>query len=349
MKYRPLGLTGIEVSLICLGSMTWGSQNSEAEAHQQLDYAFDHGVNFIDTAEAYPVTPSTPENRGSTEEYIGSWLARVDRSRAILATKVAGPTRGAGAWSIRGGENKLDRANIRLAVEGSLKRLRTDYIDLYQLHWPDRTTAIFGQRGVKKLADRDDVVPIAETLAALEELIKEGKIRSFGLSNETPWGVSEFLRLSREQNLPRAASIQNAYSLLNRTFESGLSEFALREHVGLLAYSPLAAGHLTGKYLGGAIPAGSRLDVAKQFRRYNVPQQPSATERYVGLARAHGIDPAQLALAFINAQPFVTANIIGATSLAQLETNIGSIGITLDNGLFEAIDAIQREIPDPCP
>jgi aryl-alcohol dehydrogenase-like predicted oxidoreductase len=347
MDYRPLGRTGLSVSVICLGSMTWGSQNSEAEGHAQIDYALDHGVNFIDTAEMYPVTPSLPETRGRTEEIIGTWIAaRGGRDRYILATKVSGPSR---AEPIRGGNNKLDRRNIEQAIDDSLRRLRTDYIDLYQLHWPDRRVPMFGARGLTTLGKGEDSTPIAETLAVLDDLVRAGKIRHVGVSNETPWGVGEYLTLARDQGLPRIASIQNAYNLLNRTFEIGLSEYALREDVGLLAYSPLAAGNLSGKYLGGITPAGSRRAVAKQFVRYENTAQPIASARYVATAVAFGLDPAQMALAFVNSRPFVTSSIIGATSMEQLAIDIGSIDLTLSDEVLAAIDAVHAVIPDPCP
>jgi len=349
MDYRTLGRTDIKVSLICLGTMTWGSQNSEAEAHEQLDYAVGQGVNFIDTAEAYPVTPVSADTQFLTETYIGNWIAqRRKRDDIVLATKVAGPTRDP-IRKFRDGNNRLDRSNIVAAVEDSLTRLKTDYIDLYQVHWPDRPVPSFGRRGIAAIEDTDETVSIEETLSALAELVQAGKIRHFGLSNETPWGVSEYLRLSRDKGLPRPASIQNAYNLLNRTFEIGLSEFALREDVGLLAYSPLAGGNLTGKYLGGVIPAGSRRDVSRQFVRYDLPNQAVASARYVAIAHAFGLDPAQLALAFVNAQPFVTSNIIGATSLEQLRTNIASVDVHLTQEQIAAIEDIHRVIPDPCP
>lgn len=349
MDYRTLGRTDLKVSLICLGTMTWGSQNSEAEAHAQLDYAIGHGVNFIDTAEGYPVTPVSADTQYLTETYIGNWIAgRGKRDDIILATKVAGPSRDP-IRQFRGGGNRLDRRNIHRAVDDSLKRLRTDYIDLYQVHWPDRTVPSFGARGLATLADGPDTVPIQETLEALAELVQAGKIRHIGVSNETPWGLSEYLRLARDQGLPRVASIQNAYNLLNRIFEIGLSEFALREHVGLLAYSPLAGGNLTGKYLGGVIPTGSRRDVARQFVRYDLPNQPVASARYVAIAYAFGLDPAALALAFVHAQPFVTSTIIGATSLEQLRVNIASADIHLTDEHRAAIEAVHRVLPDPCP
>jgi aryl-alcohol dehydrogenase-like predicted oxidoreductase len=350
MQYRKLGRTDLDVSLICLGTMTWGSQNSEEEAHAQIDYALDQGVNFLDTAEAYPVTPVRAETTGRTEKYIGSWIAKSGRrADIILATKVAGPGRPNDVRQFRGGNNRLDRRNIEQAIDESLRRLQTDYIDLYQLHWPDRTVPTFGTRGLSQLNDPSNVVPIEETLSALSDLAKAGKVRHVGVSNETPWGVGEFLRASSEQGLPRIASIQNAYNLLNRTFEIGLSEFALREQVGLLAYSPLAAGNLSGKYLGGVIPTGSRRAVAKQFVRYDTPGEPVASARYVALAHAHGIDPSQLALAFVNSRPFVTSTIIGATSREQLRIDIGSVDVSLAEEVLAEIENIQRTFPDPCP
>lgn len=349
MQYRKLGRTDLNVSLICLGTMTWGSQNTEVEAHAQLDYAIGAGVNFLDTAEAYPVTPVSRETQGRTEEYIGSWLAaRGRRDDVIVATKVAGPSRDP-VREFRGGGNRLDRRNIHAAIDDSLQRLRTDYVDLYQVHWPDRPVASFGVRGISAIADAPETVPIAETLDALADLVKAGKVRHFGVSNETPWGVSEYLRIAAEKGLPRIASIQNAYNLLNRIYEIGLAEFSLRADVGLLAYSPLGGGNLTGKYLGGVVPAGSRRDVAKQFGRYDLPGQAPASARYVAIAQAHGIDPAQFALAFVNSRPFVTSTIIGATSLEQLKTDIASVDVTLPAEAIAAIEAVHRETPDPCP
>ncbi len=349
MEFRRLGRTDIDVSLICLGTMTWGSQNSEAEAHAQLDYATGAGVNFIDTAEGYPVTPVQAETQFLTETYIGNWIAaRGRRDDIILATKVSGPARDP-IRKFRGGNNRLDRRNIELAVEDSLRRLRTDYIDLYQVHWPDRVVPSFGRRGISRIEDVPETVPIEETLGALADLVRAGKIRHFGVSNETPWGVSEYLRLSREKDWPRPVSIQNAYSLLNRSFEQALAEYALREDIGLLAYSPMAGGNLSGKYLGGVIPPGSRRDVARQFVRYDLPNQPLASARYVAIAHAFGLDPAQMALAFVNSRPFVTSTIIGATSLDQLKADIASVDLQLSDELLAAIEAVHRDIPDPCP
>ncbi|MDE1914918.1 MAG: aldo/keto reductase [Sphingomonadales bacterium] len=346
MQYRPLGQTGMQVSAVCLGTMTWASQNTQEEASAQIDMALDHGINFLDTAEMYPVTPVRAETFGHTEAMIGNWIAQSGkRDKIILASKVSGPARW---YPLRGG-NKLDRRNIEEAIEGSLKRLQTDYLDLYQIHWPERSVPMFGGRGLQSLGDETDKTSLQETLSIMADLIKAGKIRAVGLSNETPWGMSEALRLARDAGLPRVASIQNAYNLLNRTFEGGLSEFSLREGIGLLAYSPLAAGYLSGKYLGGAIPKGSRLDVAKQFTRYVVPQQEEATARYVAVAREFGLTPVQLALGFVYSRAFVTSSIIGATSLEQLKDNIAGSMTPLPEGAFEAIQAVQRVLPDPCP
>ena len=348
IDYRTLGRTNIRVSAICLGTMTWGSQNSEAEAHAQIDYALDRGINFLDTAEMYPTTPGTPENRGSTETYIGTWIAAsAKRDKIVLATKVAGPSFAGGP--IRGGNNHLDRRNIIAALEDSLRRLRTDYIDLYQLHWPDRWVPKFGGRGVSELAGPPDTVPIEESLEVLAELVTSGKIRAFGVSNETPWGVSEFLRLSRERGLPRVASIQNAYNLLNRIFEIGLSEFAFREDVGLLAYSPLAAGYLSGKYQGGRLPDGSRTTVATNFARYRSPRQPETVARYLGIAHAFDLTPQALALAYVYSRKFVTSSIIGATSLDQLAADIDGSLVQLPDEALKAIEEIYGLYLDPCP
>lgn len=347
MDYRPLGQTGLSVSAVCLGTMTWGSQNSEAEAHAQIDFALDRGINFLDTAEMYPVTPTREETLGRTEEYIGTWIAKSgQRDTIVLASKVAGPSR---FVPIRGGANRLDRKNIEAAIDTSLRRLQTDYLDLYQLHWPDRAAPIFGARGLQELADAPDTVPLEESIAALADLVKAGKIRSYGVSNETPWGVSEALRLHRDKCLPRVASIQNAYSLLNRAFEGGLSEFALREGVGLLAYSPLAAGYLSGKYLGGVTPKGSRADVAKQFTRYINANTTQATARYVGIAHAFGLTPEQLALGFVYSRSFVTSSIIGATSLSQLEHDIDASLTVLPEEALAAIAEVYALYPDPAP
>ena len=344
MQYRPLGRTGLNVSHICLGTMTWGEQNSEAEAHEQLDLALASGVNFVDTAEMYPVAPRA-ETYGRTEQYIGSWLAKTGRRHEIvLASKVIGP----GAFPYVRGGPKLDRASVIAACETSLRRLQTDYLDLYQVHWPQRPTNFFGKLGFDA-SGGDGGVPIAETLEALAELQQQGKIRHIGVSNETPWGVAEYLRLHREQQLPRIASIQNPYSLLNRSFEVGLAEIAQHEDVGLLAYSPLAMGVLSGKYLDGARPAGSRMVRFTRFTRYDTPTADAATRAYVELAREHGLDPAQMALAFVNARPFTTATIIGATTIEQLRSNLASATLELPFAVQRALDELHRRYPLPCP
>jgi len=348
MKYNMLGTTQIQVSEICLGTMTYGQQNTEAEAHQLLDYATANGVNFIDTAELYAVPPSA-ETYGLTEQYIGSWLKKSGkRSDVILASKIAGPAEG---WlpHIRDeATRRLDKANIELALNDSLKRLQTDYLDLYQLHWPDRKTNYFGQLGYTHDAN-DQFVSIEETLLALKEQVDAGKIRSIGLSNETPWGTMEFIRLAEQLNLPRVVSIQNPYSLLNRTYEIGLAEVSIRERAGLLAYSPLGFGVLSGKYLKGAAPKDARLTLYPDYNRYSNDNAIKATEAYVKLANDNVLNPAQMALAFVNAQPFVTSNIIGATTMQQLDDNIASANIRLSSDVLEAIAAIHQHYPNPSP
>jgi aryl-alcohol dehydrogenase-like predicted oxidoreductase len=344
MKRRKLGRSGLEVSEIGLGTMTWGEQNSEAQAHKQMDYAVAQGINFFDAAEMYPVPPRA-ETQGRTEAYIGSWFARRGgRDKVILASKITGP----GDFPYLRGGTRLDRNSVLAACEGSLKRLQTDYLDLYQIHWPERNTNYFGKLNY---APRDDAdaTPLEETLAALAALVQQGKVRHIGISNETPWGLSECLRLHREKTLPRIVSIQNPYSLLNRSFEVGLAEFSHREDVGLLAYSPLAMGLLSGKYLHGAKPAGARLTLFTRFQRYNNQQAELATREYVALAQQHGLDPAQLALAFVTAQPFVTSTLIGATSMAQLRSNIASADVTLSEEILRGLEAIHRRYTIPCP
>ncbi|MEL0584898.1 MAG: NADP(H)-dependent aldo-keto reductase [Candidatus Thiodiazotropha sp. (ex. Lucinoma kazani)] len=346
MIYRPLGQTDIEVSALCLGTMTYGEQNSETEAHKQLDQAFDAGINLIDTAEMYPVPPRI-ETQGLTERHIGTWLAsRGRRDRVILATKVAGP----GEWLnyIRDGNLHLDKSNIEAALEQSLQRLQTDYIDIYQLHWPDRHTNYFGELGYRP-AKEEQTTPILETLQVLSDLIKAGKIRHIGVSNETPWGLMRYLQLAEELDLPRVVSIQNPYNLLNRTFEIGLAEIAHRETCGLLAYSPMAFGVLSGKYLDGQQPAEARLTLFERFNRYTNPETDRAVQRYVALAREHDLNPAQMALAFVTSRPFMTSNIIGATTLAQLDQNIDSIHMTLSVETLQGIEAIHRQQPNPSP
>ena len=346
MEYNNLGQTDIKVSQICLGTMTWGEQNTEEEAHQQLNYAIESGINFIDVAEMYPVPPRE-ETYGLTESYIGNWLSkRKDRDKIILASKVAAKAE----WLpyIRGGQIKLDKKNIVQALEDSLRRLKTDYIDLYQMHWPDRDTNFFGKLAYYHAPEKDGI-PIAETLAVLNDLVKQGKIRTIGISNETPWGCAEYLRISREKELPRIVSIQNPYNLLNRTFEIGISEFSHREQVGLLAYSPLAFGALSGKYLNNQKPEGARLTLFERFNRYLNPQATNATEAYVNLAKKNDLDPSQMALSYVSSRPFLTSNIIGATSMEQLKMDIESINIELSDDVIKDIESIHEKIPNPAP
>lgn len=352
MKYNLLGQTGIEVSKICLGTMTWGEQNTTEEAHAQLDYALAHGVNFIDTAEMYPVPPCK-QTYTHTEQIIGKWIAQNGkRDKIILASKIAGPTgnnsNGIEPY-IRGG-NDFSRAQIIEACEGSLKRLNTDYLDLYQLHWPERQTNYFGKLGITALAEREYFTPFNEVIAALEELVKQGKIRAYGLSNETPWGTMRYLNIHENNpNLPRVASIQNPYNLLNRSYEVGMSEISLRECIPLLAYSPLAFGMLTGKYRNGNQPARARLTLFERFQRYNKPKAFEAVERYAQIAEQAGMSLTTLALAFVNNREFVASNIIGATNLVQLAENIASIQTTLSADILTAIDEVQAQISNPCP
>lgn len=345
MEFRQLGNTDIKVSSLCLGTMTWGEQNSEAEAFAQIERAKAFGINFMDTAEMYPVPPRA-ETYAATETIIGNWFARRGvRADWVLASKVAGP--GNGITHIRGGNLKHNRQHITAALDASLKRLQTDWIDLYQLHWPERSTNFFGQLGYQHR--EEDSTPLQETLEVLGEQVKAGKIRQIGLSNETPWGTMKFLQLADQLGLPRAASIQNPYNLLNRSFEVGLAEMAIRERCGLLAYSPLAFGMLSGKYENGARPANARISLFSRFARYTNPQAQAACSRYVALAREHGLDPAQMALAFVTAQPFVTSNIIGATNLEQLESNLASSALTLSGAVLEGIAEIHRAQPNPAP
>lgn len=327
--------------------MTFGEQNTAAEGHEQLDYALDQGINFIDTAELYSV-PGRQETQGSTERIIGTWLAqRQQRDRVVLATKIVGPS--PGLVYIR---NPLDfsPASIQAAIEGSLQRLQTDYIDLYQLHWPERKMNMFGKRGFEYDPNDPWVDNFLEVLHSMAGLIQAGKVRHFGLSNESPWGLMRWLQLAEQHGLPRAVSIQNPYSLLNRLFEVGLAEIALRESAGLLAYSPLAFGLLSDKHhQAGEDLSQTRLARFKQLSRYNSEQSRQAAQQYHALATQHGLSLAQMALAFVNTRPFVTSNIIGATSLAQLRENIASIDLTLSEEVLAGIEAIHRAIPDPAP
>lgn len=347
MELRNLGNSEIKVTALCLGTMTWGEQNTEADAHAQLDLAMEHGVNFVDTAEMYAVPPRQ-ETYGLTETYIGTWLRKsAKRDRIVLASKVAG--RSSRMTWVRDGKNQLDRKNITAALDGSLRRLQTDYIDLYQLHWPDRVTNYFGQLNYPYV-DKDRGTPIAQTVAVMGELIAAGKIRAYGLSNETPWGVMQYVKEARAQGVPLPATIQNPFSLLNRSFEIGLAECTHNEGVGLLAYSPLAFGLLTGKYAGGQSPAGARLTLfGSHFKRYTNPEAAAAVEEYLTLAQKYGLSPAQLALSFVTTRPFVSSNIIGATSLEQLRENLGSTSIVITKEMQKEIDRIHTRHPNPAP
>ena len=337
-------IAGREVSKICLGTMTWGQQNTEAEAHEQISYALERGINMLDAAEMYPVPPRA-ETQGRTEEYIGTWFKKTGlRDSYVLATKAAGPN--PEFHYLRGGP-KFTKEQLIEAVNGSLRRLQTDCIDLYQLHWPDRNTNFFGQRGY--LHREQPETPIEETLRALEDIVQSGKVRAIGLSNETPWGTMKFLELANREGLPRVESIQNPYSLLNRTYEIAMAEVSHREDVGLLAYSPLGMGLLTGKYRNGAKPEGSRMVVFERFTRYEGAETWEAAERYLQLADDHGINPTHMALAFVNARPFVVSNIIGATTMEQLKMNIDSLDVVLSKDVLQGIEAIQQAIPNPAP
>lgn len=348
MKYKKLGGTDIDVSLICLGTMTFGEQNTPEEGFQQMDYAVEQGVNFFDTAELYAIPPKA-ETYGRTEEIVGDWMqARGKRKDIVLATKVVGAA-GHLPW-IRGGAARLERAQINEAVEGSLKRLKTDYIDLYQIHWPQRPVNSFGKLGYDQNAvtGREADV-ILETLQTMGDLVKAGKIRHVGLSNETPWGLMTYLRLAAANDVPRVVSIQNPYNLLNRTFDVGLGEMAMQEKTGLLAYSPLAAATLTGKYLDGNVPPGTRRAIDTRSSRYDRPGVDDVVRKYLAIANKHGLDAAQMALAYVNDRPFTTSNIIGATTMDHLKTNIASVDVTLSSEVVAEIEAVHTAHPNPCP
>ena len=345
MKFRKLGNTDLKVSLICLGTMTWGEQNSEKEAHEQMDFASEKGVNFFDTAELYAVPPKA-ETYGLTEKIIGNWFEkRKNRDKIILASKVAGP----GCDWIRGGGNNFTEKKMAEALEGSLKRLKTDYIDLYQLHWPERSTNCFGRRDYVFKEDERKWNDFEAILQALDKFIKSGKIRYIGMSNETPFGLSKYLELSRSKNLPRMMSVQNPYSLVNRTYEVGMSEISIREKCGLLVYYPLAAGALTGKYRNGKMPKNARLTLFKGWERMLNPLAMKAYDEYYKLAKENNITMVQLAQAFVNSRPFVTSNIIGATTMDQLKENIESIKIELSKEIIEKINFIHNNNPNPAP
>jgi len=346
MDYRLLGTTDLKVSAICLGTMTWGQQNTEADGHAQMDYALEQGINFFDTAEMYAIPPMR-ETQGSTERIIGSWFKlRKNRDKVILATKIAG--RGQSDW-LRddGAPTELSRKQIMEAVDKSLARLQTDYIDLYQIHWPDRPIRLFGSKfGYEHIEGQSH--PIEETLEVMGEIVKAGKIRHLGVSNETPWGVMSFLHHAETGKGPRIQSIQNAYNLINRTYELGLSEISLREKVSLLAYSPLAQGFLSGKYQKGAAPQGSRKQLFNRGQRYETPRAEFAIDQYLAIARKHGIDPAQMAQQFVTTRNFVTSNIIGATTMEQLETAIGSHELPWNDELEKEIESAHINQPNPC-
>ncbi len=345
MNNRSLGSSALEVSEICLGTMTFGQQNSEPEAHAQLDRAFAAGVNFIDTAEMYPV-PARAATAGRSEAMVGNWLARQSRPQVIVATKAAGPSRGL-KW-LRDGPLAFDLASLRSALEASLRRLRTDYVDLYQLHWPARNQPMFGQWQYDPASEHAST-PILETLQALATLVQEGKIRYFGLSNEHPWGVMEFIRLARAHDLPGPVSLQNAYNLLNRVYESGLAEVCHRENISLLPYSPLAFGLLSGKYLADANAPGRITQFAGFAQRYAKINVAPAVAAYTELAHRHGLQPSQLALAFVCSRWFAASTIIGATSIAQLDENLGALAVKLPAALLAEIDGIHLRYTNPAP
>ncbi|MDA7673137.1 NADP(H)-dependent aldo-keto reductase [bacterium] len=348
MKFREIPHTDLNVSLIGLGTMTWGEQNTEAEGHEQMDYAIERGINLFDAAEMYPVPPMA-ETCHETERIIGTWFAKRPemREKVVLATKVVGP--GAHVKHIRNGKPRLDHANIIEACDASLKRLQTDHIDLYQLHWPERPVPLFGGRDYAHPKE-DSSIPIEETLSALPELIATGKVRHVGISNETPWGAMKYLQLSETNtDLPRMVTIQNSYNLLNRVFDAGLSEVCYQEGMRLLAYSPLAFGRLSGKYLNGKQPKKARCTLWERFARYNGPNSDAAIAEYVKIAKEAGLDPAQMALAWINGREHVASNLIGATTMEQLKANIDSVDIELPGEVRKAIETVHHRIPNPCP
>ena len=346
MKFKKLGNTDINVSLICLGTMTWGEQNSQEEAFAQMDYSVNRGINFFDTAELYAVPPKA-ETYSKTETMIGNWFhEKKNRDQIILATKISGP----GLNWIRGGGMQYFEESFSKAIEGSLKRLKTDYIDLYQLHWPERNTNFFSKLGYKHLQKEEEWNSFESVLKILNQFIEQGKIRHIGLSNETPYGLTKFLNISETQNLPRVVSVQNPYSLVNRTYEVGMAEISIRDQAGLLAYSPLGFGVLSGKYLNDQMPEGSRLKLfGNSFPRYQGTRTSKAVQEYFHIAKKHNLSLTQMSLAFVNQQEFVTSNIIGATTMDQLNENIDSVDIILDQEVLEEINAIHHENPNPAP
>ena len=344
MNYRKLGNTDLEVSTICLGTMTWGEQNTQREGFEQMDYALDQGVNFWDTAELYAVPPKA-ETFGHTETIIGNWFKKnKKRDKVILATKVAGPSR----KYLRNGENSFVGKNLDQAINDSLKRLKTDYIDLYQLHWPERNVNNFGKLGYTHKENSWN--EFEDVLDNLKKYIDSGKIRYVGLSNETPWGVMKYLKLSKDKNLPRMMSIQNPYSLLNRSYEVGLAEISIREKIGCLAYSPLASGYLSGKYRNGNFPKGSRMERDFDFwTRYRKPNVDKVVEEYFKISKKYNLDISQMSIKFCEVQDFMTSVIIGATTMEQLKTDIESVKVKLDENVIKEINEIQKIYPNPCP
>ena len=346
MNYKKLGSTDVDVSTICLGTMTWGEQNSKADGFEQMDYAIDNGVNFWDTAEIYAI-PMREETYGETENIIGEWFKKTKkRDKVILATKVSGPTT---KEYIRGGGCSYDKKSMSEALEKSLKRMQTDYIDLYQLHWPERNTNFFGKQGYEHDSNEKNWIAFEEILENLKKFVDAGKIRYVGLSNETAWGLAKCLELSKLKNLPKMMAVQNPYNLLNRTYEVGLAEISVREQSGLLAYSPLAFGYLTGKYRNNNMPKGSRIDLFKDFTRYNNENSIKAIEEYYKISQKFNLDFAQMSIKFCEIQPFVTSVIIGATTMQQLKTNVESVNVKLNNEIINEINEVQKIYPNPCP
>ena len=344
MNYKKLGNTDLNVSTICLGTMTWGEQNSEKEAFEQMSYAIDNGVNFWDTAELYSVPPKE-STYGLTEEIIGNWFTKnKKRHEVILASKVAGPSRS----YLRDGQNSFVGKNLENALNNSLKRLKTDYLDLYQLHWPERNVNNFGKLGYTHKESKWN--KFEDILINLKKFVDQGKIKYVGLSNETPWGVMNFMQLYKDKNLPRMMSIQNPYSLLNRSYEVGLAEVSIREQIGCLSYSPLASGYLSGKYRNGAMPKGSRIERDYEFwGRYRKPQSENAIEEYYKISKKYNLDMSQMAIKFCEIQDFMTSVIIGATTMDQLKTNIESVKVNLDKDIINEINNVQKKYPNPCP
>ena len=346
MNYKKLGSTDVDVSTICLGTMTWGEQNSKADGFEQMDYAIDNGVNFWDTAEIYAI-PMREETYGETENIIGEWFKKTKkRDKIILATKVSGPT---SKEYIRGGGCSYDKKSMSEALEKSLKRMQTDYIDLYQLHWPERNTNFFGKQGYEHDSNEKNWIAFEEILENLKKFVDAGKVRYVGLSNETAWGLAKCLELSKLKNLPKMMAVQNPYNLLNRTYEVGLAEISVREQSGLLAYSPLAFGYLTGKYRNNNMPKGSRIDLFKDFTRYNNENSIKAIEEYYKISQKFNLDFAQMSIKFCEIQPFVTSVIIGATTMQQLKTNVESVNVKLNNEIINEINEVQKIYPNPCP